>query len=169
MVVKGDGTLMSTETARLRRHVERLRAERDLASGKGFYLRLDASRYRLVLMLEGVALDDYAASAVEWGVPEVLFVNRHPGADWDATAFSKGRLEVSTTSPDLGEASDSLPVEYDGEEVRIGFNGKYLLDALGGIDGEKLSVEMRDGQGQALFRPESGEGFTAIVMPMRLT
>jgi hypothetical protein len=81
------------ETARLRRQVERLRAERELASGKGFYLRLDASRYRLALMLEGVALDDYAASAVEWGVPEVLFVNRHPGAGWDTTAFSKGRLQ----------------------------------------------------------------------------
>jgi hypothetical protein len=81
------------ETARLRRQVERLRAERDLASGKGFYLRLDASRYRLALMLEGVALDDYAASALEWGVPEVLFVNRHPGPDWATAAFTKGRLQ----------------------------------------------------------------------------
>jgi len=81
------------ETARLRRQVERLRAERDLAAGKGFYLRLDASRYRLALMLQGVALDDYAASALEWGVPEVLFVNRDPGTDWDTAAFSQGRLE----------------------------------------------------------------------------
>jgi hypothetical protein len=81
------------ETARLRAQVERLRTERDLASGKGFYLRLDASRQRLALMLQGVALDDYAASALEWGVPEVLFVNRAPGADWDAAGFSKGRLE----------------------------------------------------------------------------
>jgi hypothetical protein len=81
------------ETARLRAQVQRLRTERDLASGKGFYLRLDASRHRLALMLEGVALDDYAVSALEWGVPEVLFVDRTPGADWDASAFSKGRLE----------------------------------------------------------------------------
>jgi hypothetical protein len=80
------------ETARLRRQVEQLRAERELASGKGFYLRLDASRYRLALMLQGVALDDYAASAVEWGAPEVLFVNRSPGEDWDAAAFTKGKL-----------------------------------------------------------------------------
>jgi len=86
---KADGP----ETARLRGQVERLRAERDLASGKAFYIRLDASRYRLALMLEGVALDEYAASAVEWGVPEVLFVNRHPGHDWDTRAFSKGRLQ----------------------------------------------------------------------------
>jgi hypothetical protein len=81
------------ETARLRGQVERLRRERDVASGKGFYLRLDASLRRLSLTLQGVALDDYPASGVEWGVPEVLFVNRGPGADWDAAPFSKGRLE----------------------------------------------------------------------------
>jgi hypothetical protein len=81
------------ETARLRAQIDRLRNERDLASGKDFYLRLDASRHRLALMLQGVALDDYAASALEWGVPEVLFVDRKPGADWEAAAFSKGRLE----------------------------------------------------------------------------
>ena len=81
------------ETARVRRQVERLRAERDLASGKGFYLRLDAARYRLALMLQGVALDDYAASALQWGVPEVLFVNRGPGQEWDTSAFTKGRLQ----------------------------------------------------------------------------
>jgi hypothetical protein len=81
------------ETARARREVERLRAERDLASGKGFYLRLDAGRHRLALMLQGVALDDYPAAGLEWGVPEVLFVDRRPAAGWDARAFSKGRLE----------------------------------------------------------------------------
>ena len=44
-------------------------------------------------MLQGVALGDYAARDLEWGVPEVLFVDRRPGADWDAGAFSKGRLD----------------------------------------------------------------------------
>ena len=81
------------ETARLRREVEQLRAEHGLASGKGFYLRLDASRRRLALVLQGVALDDYAASALEWGVPEVLFVDRGPGPGWDSAAFTKGRLQ----------------------------------------------------------------------------
>jgi hypothetical protein len=81
------------ETGRLRLEVERLRRERDLASARGFYLRLDATGRRLSLMLQGVALDDYSASSVEWGVPEVVFVSRRPGADWDALPFSRGRLE----------------------------------------------------------------------------
>jgi len=89
------GPAEDSETSRVRREVGGLRVERSLASGKGFYLRIDAPRHRLALMLQGVALDDYAASRLEWGVPEVLFVDRHPGPDWDAAAFSKGRLEPS--------------------------------------------------------------------------
>jgi hypothetical protein len=81
------------DTAALRRRVEQLRAERDAAAGKAFYLRLDASRRRLALMLQGVALDEYAAERLAVGVPEVLFVDRRPPAGWDAAAFSKGRLD----------------------------------------------------------------------------
>jgi hypothetical protein len=80
-------------TERLRREVESLRSERALASGKGFYLRLDAPQRRLALMLRGVALDDYALGRLEWGVPEVLFLDRRPPADWDLAGVSKGRLE----------------------------------------------------------------------------
>jgi len=80
-------------TVDLRRRVEQLRAERDSASGRAFYLKLDAGRRRLSLMLQGVALDDYAAAALEWGVPQVLFADRRPAAGWDTGAFSKGRLE----------------------------------------------------------------------------
>jgi hypothetical protein len=77
----------------LRRRVEQLRAERDLASGRGFYLRLDATSRRLALMLQGVALDDYAGAGLEWGVPQVFFVDRRPSSGWDTGSFSKGRLD----------------------------------------------------------------------------
>jgi hypothetical protein len=81
-------------TAALRHRVAQLRAERDAAAGKAFYLKLDAGRrQRLALMLQGVALDDYAAEGLEWGVPQVLFVDRRPPAGWDASSFSKGRLD----------------------------------------------------------------------------
>jgi len=81
-------------TARaLERDVAQLRRERELSAGKGFYLRLDSARERLALMLQGVTLDDYAASGLELGVPEVLFLDRHPRADWDLELTSKGRLE----------------------------------------------------------------------------
>lgn len=79
--------------AALRREVAQLRRERELSAGKEFYLRLDATRQRLTLVLQGVALDDYGASGLELGVPEVLFIDRHPRADWDTGPISKGRLD----------------------------------------------------------------------------
>jgi hypothetical protein len=112
------------ETARLREKVERLRHERDLASGKGFYLRLDAGHGRLALMLQGVALDDYAAGDLEWGVPEVLFVDRRPGDDWDAAAFSKGRSSrarrdrVEVVAPAPGAGLRGAPSLRPAEERR---------------------------------------------------
>jgi hypothetical protein len=79
--------------AALRRRVEQLRSERDLASGSAFYLRLDAGSGHLALVLQGVALDDYAAADLAWGVPRVVFVDRRPAPGWDTRSFSKGRLE----------------------------------------------------------------------------
>jgi hypothetical protein len=147
------------ETARLRGQVERLRHERELASSKGFYLRLDASRGRLALMLQGVALDDYAARDLEWGVPEVLFVDRRPGADWDAAAFSKGRLEpererdrVEVVAPALAAAGTASteepspsppPVPKSAEEL-YSVPSPYRI-----VFAEGVSVEVRaQGQGR---------------------
>jgi hypothetical protein len=104
-------------TVALQRAVGQLRQEHALASGKGFYLRLDAAKQRLALMLRGVALDDYPTSALEWGVPQVLFVDRRPAADWDLASFSKGHLDpqrerdrIEIVAPPL-VASASSPAE----------------------------------------------------------
>ena len=77
----------------LQREVAQMRRERELSAGKGFYLRLDAARQRLELMLQGVMLDDYGTSGLELGVPEVLFVDRRPRSDWDLESISMGSLE----------------------------------------------------------------------------
>ena len=77
----------------LQRDVAQMRRERELSAGKGFYLRLDAARQRLALMLQGVMLDDYGTSGLELGVPEVLFVDRRPRSDWDLESISMGSLE----------------------------------------------------------------------------
>jgi hypothetical protein len=146
------------EAARLRREVTRLQRERDLASGKGFYLRLDAGRRRLALSLQGVALDDYPAEAVEWGVPEVLFVDRTPGPDWDLEAFSKGRLEpprerdrvevvapapAPSASPGAEEASPSPPPIPKSAEESYSVPSPYRI-----VFAEGVSLEVRaKGQG----------------------
>jgi DNA polymerase-3 subunit beta len=83
-------------------------------------------------------------------------------------SFEGNRLDVSTTSPDLGEASDSLEIEYAGEPLKIGFNGKYLQEAVAGVSEDRLLIEMKDDVSQAVIRPEAEASFLAIIMPMRI-
>ena len=158
------------QTTRLRREVDQLRIERDIAGGKAFYLRLDASRHRLALMLQGVALDDYAADELEWGVPEVLFVDRKPGAGWDVAAFSKGRLEpererdrieivapppAASPSPGSGpqepaESPSPPPIPKSAEES-YSVPSPYLI-----VFAEGVSLEVRaqghGGRNRSIFR-----------------
>jgi hypothetical protein len=141
------------EAARLRRQVEQLRHERDLASGRAFYLRLDAERQRLALMLQGVVLDEYAAGGLEWGVPEVLFTDRRPAADWDTEAYSKGRLEperehdrieivapppAPNASPSTEEASPPPPPVPKSAEESYSVPSPYRVEFAEGV-----SLEIR--------------------------
>ncbi len=83
-------------------------------------------------------------------------------------SFSGKQLEVSTTSPDVGEARDLLPIEYEGSTVKIGFNGRYIQDAVGGVGEDTVLFEMKDEVSQVIVRPKSGASFLAIIMPMRI-
>lgn len=83
-------------------------------------------------------------------------------------SFSGKQLEVSTTSPDVGEARDLLPIDYEGAPVKIGFNGRYLQDAVGGVGEDTVLFEIKDEVSQVIVRPKSGTSFLAIIMPMRI-
>ena len=84
-------------------------------------------------------------------------------------SLEEGRLEVSASSPELGEARESLPVEYVGDAVDIGFNAQYLLDFLGVVGTAEVALEMKDAESQGLLRPvgEDGDDYRYVVMPMR--
>src|SRR5438477_443500 len=85
-------------------------------------------------------------------------------------SLGPGKLDLAASSPDLGEARESLTAEYQGATVEIGFNAQYLLDFLGVAGSESVSLELKDQESQGMFRP-AGDGATDyryVVMPMRL-
>jgi DNA polymerase-3 subunit beta len=84
-------------------------------------------------------------------------------------AAGDSQLELSASSPELGEARESLPIEYDGETVEIGFNAQYLLDFLSAAGSEDIVLELRDAESQGVLRPAGDDhGFYRyVVMPMR--
>jgi hypothetical protein len=77
----------------LERETAGLVAELELVRQGGFYLRLDARRARLSLMLEGVVLQEHPLESLETAMPQVLFWSRPPPADWDLRTYGSGTLE----------------------------------------------------------------------------
>jgi DNA polymerase-3 subunit beta len=84
--------------------------------------------------------------------------------------LTKGSLRVMSQNPDLGEAKEEVPVEYAGEPLKIGFNARYVLDVLAVMQSKDVSFELADDLSPGVLRgaDEADQGFTAVVMPMRI-
>ncbi len=83
---------------------------------------------------------------------------------------SKGRLEITSNSPDLGEASEVLAADYKGKGTAIGFNARYVLDFAEAVSGPRVRMVLKDSNTQGLFTPEeeSDAEYRYVVMPMQL-
>lgn len=80
----------------------------------------------------------------------------------------EGVMLLQAHNPEQEEAEDQLEVEYTGEEIEIGFNVNYLLDALGAIDSEQVTLSVLDGNSSCLLREPGNDDCKYVVMPMRL-
>jgi DNA polymerase-3 subunit beta len=83
-------------------------------------------------------------------------------------SLQTGTLRISSESPDSGEGSDEVPVDYSGAAMTIGFNAKYFLDVLGSLDEEEIILGLGGELDPAVVRPASERAFLAVVMPMRI-
>jgi DNA polymerase-3 subunit beta len=83
--------------------------------------------------------------------------------------LAPGILKVLSQNPDLGEAKEEVHVEYQGDPLRIGFNARYLIDVLQALeDRPDVVLELADDLSPGVLRPEGDEGYTAVIMPMRI-
>ncbi|MCX6623509.1 MAG: DNA polymerase III subunit beta [Acidobacteria bacterium] len=82
-----------------------------------------------------------------------------------------GEVKVHSSLSDTGESEESMPVEYDGPEVEIGFNAQYMLDFLRAVSEDQVQFLFKDGQSAGEMRP-GGDAATFnyryVVMPMRI-
>jgi DNA polymerase-3 subunit beta len=77
-------------------------------------------------------------------------------------------LDIVANNPEQEEAEETVPVDYSGETLEIGFNVSYLLDVLGVLSGDQIKLSLADPNSSALLE-ESDEGDSLyVVMPMRL-
>jgi DNA polymerase-3 subunit beta len=82
--------------------------------------------------------------------------------------IQKGSMAVSSSSQDFGDAKEDIEVDYGGEDLSVGFNGRYLLDALGIMETDQVLFELKDNATAGILRPVGREGHLCLVMPMKL-
>ncbi len=83
-------------------------------------------------------------------------------------ALSPNLMTISAKNAYQEEAEEILEVEYNGEELEIGFNGIYILDALNVISTKMVQLALSDSNSSCLITEEDNEDCQFIVMPMRL-
>jgi DNA polymerase-3 subunit beta len=84
--------------------------------------------------------------------------------------IDKGKIEIASSSPEFGEAKEILIVDYAAAPVTICFNAQYVLDFLGVVETDSVSLDFKDDMSQAVLKPIGGEGYdyTYVIMPMRI-
>ena len=83
-------------------------------------------------------------------------------------SFTEGTLDVSAQTPDVGEASEGLPVPFKGEPLEIGFNPEFFRDGLESAETDELVLKLISPLRPGLIQSGDDGGFIYLVMPIRL-
>ncbi len=83
--------------------------------------------------------------------------------------FDAGQLTVSAQTPDVGEATEAIPVPFAGETFEIGFNAEFLRDGLDSVESEELILKLISPVRPGLIESPDTSDFIYLIMPIRLT
>jgi DNA polymerase-3 subunit beta len=82
-------------------------------------------------------------------------------------SFGKNKLEITANSPEVGEAKETMAINYKGPEMAIAFNPKYMIDPLNALTNDEVFLELIDELSPGVLKINGP--FLYVVMPMRLT
>jgi DNA polymerase-3 subunit beta len=83
-------------------------------------------------------------------------------------SLKEGSLTLQAHNPEQEEAEEEIEVGYGAEEIEVGFNVNYLLDAIAAIDGSEVQIGLTDSNSSCLIRAPESTSSRYVVMPMRL-
>ena len=83
-------------------------------------------------------------------------------------AFEAGQLTVSAETPEIGDASESMPCSFEGEELVIAFNPQFFIEGVESIESEEVLLRLTSPLRPGLLQQAGDEDFSYLVMPIRL-
>jgi len=84
--------------------------------------------------------------------------------------ISKDKLNLSSNTPNLGDAKEELEVNFQGEDIQISFNPKYIMDILKNIEQEEVNILLKSPSTSGIIKPgeeKEGEEYLYVIMPVR--
>lgn len=83
-------------------------------------------------------------------------------------ALKSGELTVAAETPEVGDATETMPAPFEGEPLEIGFNPEFLKDGIESVEGDEVLLRLISPLRPGLLQPGEGEDFRYLVMPIRL-
>lgn len=95
----------------------------------------------------------------------VLTTNRLKGVNF---TFTKKKLNIFFSHPEVGEAFEELECDYNGAELKTRFNSRYVIDILQSFHEKNLKFILKDNMSAGLIQPEGNKRYNCLVMPMKI-
>jgi DNA polymerase III subunit beta len=83
-------------------------------------------------------------------------------------SFSSSELTVAASTPDVGDAEETMPAAFEGEALEIGFNPEFLKEGIESVEGDEVMLRVISPLRPGLLQPVDNEDFRYLVMPIRL-
>jgi len=105
--------------------------------------------------------------------PELLEVTRRVSQLAQRNAplrlsFAPGELTIAASTPDVGDAEETIPAAFEGEPLEIGFNPEFLREGIESVEGDEVLLRLISPLRPGLLQPVDNEDFRYLVMPIRL-
>ena len=84
-------------------------------------------------------------------------------------AFAEGELTVAAETPEIGDASESMPCGFEGEAMEIAFNPQFFIEGVESVETDELVLRLTSPLRPGLLQAAGSEDFSYLVMPIRLT
>ena len=82
--------------------------------------------------------------------------------------FKKNNLTLSSQNMDIGSGKEDMEILYQGEDMNLGFNGKYFIEALQVMNSKKIKAFLSSEKSPCLVKGDEDPGFIGIIMPMAI-
>jgi DNA polymerase-3 subunit beta len=82
--------------------------------------------------------------------------------------LASGALQLSANNPEQEEAEETVSVDYEGDDLEVGFNVSYIQDVLGVIEADKVKITLHNANSSALLEEPESDDSVYVVMPMKL-